>query len=375
MAGDRYWVGNGGAWGISSVEAHFSLSSGGAGGADMSHADNDIHFDENSFTLPGQTVVVGTKTCKSVTFAGVTNIPEFSDFSLTAFGNVTLASPSEMTFSGDPVSYPSITLGVFSPAGSGTLVTAGQTLSNLQVPYGTFGLGDDLTINPNELIISNSAVFSTNNHDINITNASYARYGYFKAANTSTIHLGSSAINVRGFTAAAGCTMDAGTSTINITWTGVAEDPAYNGTTFGGGNKTYNNVNINGPFGDNYVSGIYAASPTFENLSVSDAKEVILQSGFNGTVAGTLSLNGNSGQNMYIHPLNPGDYNAFNKTSGTVNATYLTLEDNTAQGGAIFNALISNGCLDNGGNTGWNFVPPSSGGGGPWDTGFCQQIM
>lgn len=43
------------------------------------------------------------------------------------------------------------------------------------------------------------------------------------------------------------------------------------------------------------------------------------------------------------------------KTSGSVDAVNTTIAYNNAIGGASFNALVSNGCKDNGNNTGWNF--------------------
>jgi hypothetical protein len=47
------------------------------------------------------------------------------------------------------------------------------------------------------------------------------------------------------------------------------------------------------------------------------------------------------------------------KSSGTVNASFATITDCNASGGATFNAYESDGCVDGGGNTGWNFSPPS----------------
>jgi len=49
--GPRYWVGNTGYW---NDRAHWSLTSGGTGGAPVPTADNDVHFDSNSFTEEGQ---------------------------------------------------------------------------------------------------------------------------------------------------------------------------------------------------------------------------------------------------------------------------------------------------------------------------------
>jgi len=44
------------------------------------------------------------------------------------------------------------------------------------------------------------------------------------------------------------------------------------------------------------------------------------------------------------------------KTSGTVSVTNLTISGINATGGAIWNAFTSNGNVDGGNNSGWNFV-------------------
>lgn len=45
--------------------------------------------------------------------------------------------------------------------------------------------------------------------------------------------------------------------------------------------------------------------------------------------------------------------------SGTITAHDTTLIDSDASGGATFNAFTSDGCVDGGGNTGWNFTSPT----------------
>ncbi len=48
---DRYWVGNLGSW---NDTAHWSATSGGAGGASVPGPDDDVYIDANSFTKAGQ---------------------------------------------------------------------------------------------------------------------------------------------------------------------------------------------------------------------------------------------------------------------------------------------------------------------------------
>jgi hypothetical protein len=54
----------------------------------------------------------------------------------------------------------------------------------------------------------------------------------------------------------------------------------------------------------------------------------------------------------------PGTAASLSMAAGTVNAVGLTITDNTATGGATWNALTTDGNTDGGGNTGWNFSTP-----------------
>jgi len=52
-AGDRYWVGGSGNW---SNTAHWSVTSGGTGGASLPDSQTSCYFDANSFSGAAQTV-------------------------------------------------------------------------------------------------------------------------------------------------------------------------------------------------------------------------------------------------------------------------------------------------------------------------------
>lgn len=51
---ERYWVGNTGMW---TDTSHWSATSGGAGGASVPTADDDVVIDESSFSLAGQYII------------------------------------------------------------------------------------------------------------------------------------------------------------------------------------------------------------------------------------------------------------------------------------------------------------------------------
>ncbi|MBK8111521.1 MAG: hypothetical protein IPK46_14940 [Saprospiraceae bacterium] len=79
---NRYWVGGSGTW---HDAAHWSLTSGGAGGASVPDSTNDVFFNAQSFSADGQYVANLTTQldlyCKSITFA---NIDDSIDFNFSA---------------------------------------------------------------------------------------------------------------------------------------------------------------------------------------------------------------------------------------------------------------------------------------------------
>ncbi|HRG64294.1 MAG TPA: hypothetical protein PLV12_00750, partial [Saprospiraceae bacterium] len=80
-AQNRYWVGGSGTW---HDAAHWSTTSGGAGGASVPTPANDVFFNAQSFSADGQYVAnLSTDLemyCKSITFA---NIDDTIDFNFT----------------------------------------------------------------------------------------------------------------------------------------------------------------------------------------------------------------------------------------------------------------------------------------------------
>jgi hypothetical protein len=64
------------------------------------------------------------------------------------------------------------------------------------------------------------------------------------------------------------------------------------------------------------------------------------------------SLAGTAGNLVTINSSTPGTQFTLSKSSGTVNAQFLAIQDSNATGGAIWNALFSTNL---GNNTGWIF--------------------
>ncbi len=72
--------------------------------------------------------------------------------------------------------------------------------------------------------------------------------------------------------------------------------------------------------------------------------------------ADNFSLSGTGSGQVTLDSTTSGTQATVSKASGTVNASYLTIKDIEATGGATWNASTTNGNTDGGGNTGWIFT-------------------
>ena len=332
---NRYWIGNSGLW---HDTAHWSASSGGAGGESRPTSSDNAFFDANSFTLTGQVVTIvnlGSGYCLNMDWTGVLNSPGL-DFlsssgdlniygSLTLASNVSVFSPKYLYFTG---------------AAAKSITTNGLTISPLAVYFsqGVITLQDDLTVSGLATIyLDGSAGATTLN-----TNGKTVKCAIFHTAVTSasTLTLGNSAINVTSFVlVTTNLTFNANTSTITIT-------AIYNisGGFYGGG-STYNNVNI-------VANSTMAGSNTISSLTVSPGKTLTITQGTTQTVT-TLTLDGNPDQIITLKSSVAGTAATISKVSGIVTAKWCSIKDSIVSGGATFNAYHSTNVS---GNTGWNFI-------------------
>jgi len=75
-----------------------------------------------------------------------------------------------------------------------------------------------------------------------------------------------------------------------------------------------------------------------------------------GLTTTNFSLSGTASGQVTLNSISSGSQAAISKASGIVNASYLTIKDIIATGGAIWNAYTTKGNIDDGNNTGWNFI-------------------
>jgi hypothetical protein len=104
FAADYYWVGGSGNW--SDYASHWATSTG--GGTFHTQAptqDDNVIFDEFSFTAAGQTVTIDVDAyCADMDWSGATNEPEFAGGTspkLFIYGSLTFIESMNFTFSGE----------------------------------------------------------------------------------------------------------------------------------------------------------------------------------------------------------------------------------------------------------------------------------
>jgi gliding motility-associated-like protein len=348
-----YWVGGTGIW---SDPSHWSLSSGGAGGACIPSPYDNVYFDANSFTSSNQTVSIdNTATCADMDWTGAQYKPALASVlgaeGLLIYGSLRFINNMDISALRCAVYFEATSLGK-------TITTAGQVFPGIVYLDGVNGgwsLLDDFSGSSFQV---NQGTFATLNHMVNLSIFSYQ--------NAVHISLGSSIINIalvwEGYTIPASV-LDAGTSTININTIA----PSY--AEFYGGFANYYDVNFTDTNNTGYIqeegkdisfydvsfsgAGNINGSYTFNNLTLSAGQYYTFESSSTQTILGNLFSTGTGGFPIRIQASMVNVPFTFYKARGTVCLNFLRLSDNIATGGAKFYA--NSNSEDISGNSGWIF--------------------
>lgn len=297
--GDRYWIDGTGDW---NDPAHWALSTKGAGGASPPGAGDNAIIDYNSGGYSGYTIYINdTILC---TIAPITG------------PNVTLEVNSGITFS---------------------LPNAITGLHALRV-YGSL-----ITNNYNINLVAGIEVFNTGAFDAGTSQITIARGAS-----------GDVLVDVH---------YDANTVFDNAIFkiTGGLADSSK--VYFYAGGHTYGDVNVthtNGKYKAFIIDSVdndYSWDHTnciIKNLSVAGDGFFITSKGAEITILNKLELDGENPGGLLIASYWP--MITFAKQSGTISVSNCTLEWIEVSGGASFYALLTNGNINRGGNTGWIFT-------------------
>jgi gliding motility-associated-like protein len=150
-----YWVGGTGDW---NDPAHWSFSSGGAGGACIPTAGENVFFDANSGNNYTVTVNVENAYCRDMSWVGALGLPSFNgtdEKALHIFGSLTFINDMRLEFEGDVY---------FEGAKSDNVITsAGRTFRRQFIVRGTgtWSLADSLSTLLDFVFVQGN--FNTNN--------------------------------------------------------------------------------------------------------------------------------------------------------------------------------------------------------------------
>ncbi|WBA44065.1 beta strand repeat-containing protein [Hymenobacter canadensis] len=350
-----YWVGEGGNW---NDAAHWSLSSGGSGGACTPSLVDNVVVDANSVTTTGQTLTINlaSASCRSIDCSALTNgkgltLRNVTGNLLSVYGSVTWAPEPNLTLAlaGG--------LAILGPGTASTLTSAGQRLTgtlNLNVPGGSVTLADAFASTAG--ITHTAGTLATNNQPVSIPN-----YVTSTVA-AKVLQLGASPVTVNGIWVVAvtsNLTIAAGTSRLTV-----------NANVFTGGGQSYYDVLIDNPLTVITLAGNNA----FHDLQLTGSTNIQ----GNNTISGTLTFlagrayvftAGNTttfGPNATLVSVglsnNPvtlqssvnGSLFTWTKATGGICADYTYIRDSRATGGAYFEAG-RNGANNQGNNPGWSF--------------------
>lgn len=346
-----YWIGGQGNW---SDVNHWSLSSGHSGGVyapQVPTVIDNVVFDDNSgFTTANKRVTFNTTAAyandfKVLATSGIA--PEFYAVSANVpyiKGNFSITATTIWN-----VNY--VSFGTNNNAESNTIQTNGVSLKSVFFADGGIkNLADPLRLTGE--VSGVAGILRTAGHKFTVA----GRFG--GGATTSTVEFGASEVDLGNLTAPNATVTSA--NSILIRSMGGSGNPAlsvrdnctFNKVTllFGGSvitsNSTFNELNLE----DNSNIG---GSNTIGVLNLKAAKQFTFSSGTTTTIS---TLNAVTPDCVGLMEIKSSSTATISINSGTVNIPNVIITGINATGGAIFNAIG----VDNGNNTGWNFISPAS---------------
>ena len=340
---DRYWVGGTGTW-SSTNTTNWSTSSGGAGGASVPTAADNVIFDAGSDA--GGTFVVtmadSPRVCNDFTASGL-------DFTMTLAGSnvgLTVSGSLEFPATNFTCTYSGTT--TFNATTTGKTITTNGT-SFASVTFS--GIGGEWTLG-SALSYTNAGQLINGTFDTSASNYAVTG-GYWSNRNSSTLNLNGSTVTLSASGASwlvsGAAVINAGTSTIRFT-------NAF--SSFYGGGRTYHDVEFTSTGNSSTAQRNFAGGGvnTFNNLTIATFDSAgIGVFNFDAplTINGTFTVNGaNGNQRQFVRSTITGTARTF--TCAAIAATTdVDFRDITIAGAAA--PLSGTRLGDCGGNTGITF--------------------
>ena len=361
FANDYYWVGGSGDW---TDINHWATTSGGSLTQIQTPTPNDnVFFDANSGNAASTiNVNLPVVLCKTLDLSGLNNNFTFSGIcsEIRIFGGLNLSNKATWSITAKFS---------FESQQTGNLITSNHCFMPFDMHFisitGGWILSDSLN---SSNIYHKAGSFNTNGKKLLCANY------ISNSTNSRTLVLGNSKVVTSKFSVnGQGFTVNAGTSQIFM-----------HGNTFelqNCGNQTFYDLHY-----ENYFANIsnMPGSLTFNDVWLNEDGFVAANCTYNIlylTKGKSYGFGANTIQHFITNLIADGDCReaisigskgisaTFNKSSGTINISYILLRNIIATGGATFNAWSSH---DLGGNPGWNIVAPTYrdlywvGGSGQW---------
>lgn len=291
-----------------------------------------VNFSAGSDSVGAYTII------KNLDFTGFTGV--FNLNSRTIYGNLTLNTVA----SGMTLTAGASTTTFGATSGTQTITSNGQTLDFpvfINGVGGTTQLVDALTMGSSRTLTLTNGTFNSN--------AKSVTAGSINAnnSNTKTYTITNSTITVTGSTYSISTT----NTTFNLTGSNVVFTTSGTASFFSGGFAITNpQVTMSGTgqliIGANITTSVITTlTNTVQPCTIS------LLSTMSQLTVTNFNLSGTAGNLVTFNSSVAGTAKTISKSSGTVNALYLNVQDSTASGGAKWYANSSN---DLGNNTGWN---------------------
>lgn len=272
------------------------------------------------------------------------------------YGNLLLSPSQTVSATSNPTTFAAT-------SGTKTITTNGVTIDRsfyFNGIGGTWLLQDALTIGATREIQLRAGTLTTNGYAVIV-----GKFGGSIAAGNRTLNLGSSSFTCLGTPTTTSSwqvedagflyTINAGTSTIFMAepFTGTSQQ------LFFGGSKTYYNVVYSG----GQPGGFYGNN-TFNSISnTTQPLTLSFEAGTTQTV-NNFNLSGTAGNLVTLNSVTPGtQWSLAKNTGGKVLVSYVSITDSAATPAGYWFAPTSQGNVDGGNNTGWNFGTAGGAGG------------
>lgn len=364
----RFWVGGSGTWDATSI-LNWAATSGGAPLASAPTTADTVTFDANSGTAATVTVAA-TATCSTCTVnkadinLSLSGSPTFVGALTLTTGTLTLNTftLTALTFSSSNSNTRAIAFGT----GAITITGNAATVCALTTATG-FTVSGTPNVNFTYSGATGTRILNMASVATGITEANSININVSAGSDSITMTGGARNLNFTGFSGTLTANTFSRTIYGNLTFSAGMTLSADTGivtfaSTSGTQTITTNNKVIDTPLTFDGVGGTFQ----FADALTQGAKGFTITNGTVKLKAGTSNsigffVTGAGTTQRFLQSTVPGSRATITDPGGTNSATYLTIQDVAATGGATWNAYTSNSNVDAGNNSGWVFFGPANG--------------